>query len=225
MTAARSEGAVPLLRKADQVYEQLRLEFVRGEWPFGKAFSTYDLAERFGISRRPVMDAVAKLESEGFVEVIPQVGCRVIAPTARQVREHFEVAAALEGAAARLAAIAGEAAAIARLEAIHERAEPVVGAGDSTAFAALNRELHVAILEASGNATITALARGAWDLRDFYLQHKRHRRSAETLEQRHAEHRGVIDAIRAGDAVLARTRMEEHVERFMRDEVIPRWEA
>jgi len=207
------------------VHDMLRAELMSGAWPFGASFSTYDLAHRFGISRRPVMDALARLESAGFVEIIPQVGCRVVLPREEQVREHFQLAGALEGAAARLAARAPGAAQIARLEAIHLGAEPLVEAGDGAGFADANRELHAAILDLAGNATIARIARETWDLRDFYLHDYLQDRPSADLVQRHAEHRHVLDAIAARDPEGARGCMEAHLERFAREVVIPGWAA
>ncbi len=85
-------GLRPYGNKTDRVYDALRSEFVRGEWPFGQTFSTYELAERFDVSRRPIMDALQRLEAAGFVEIIPQVGCRVVLPEelSDEERELFE---------------------------------------------------------------------------------------------------------------------------------------
>src|SRR4051794_13943816 len=82
---------------ADRIYDALRREFVDGHWEFGQAFSTYELAARFEVSRRPVLDALQRLEGEGFVEIIPQVGCRVVSVDDVRVREHLELCAILYG--------------------------------------------------------------------------------------------------------------------------------
>jgi len=119
--------------KAERIYDALRLEFVHGAWPFGQTFTTYELAERFGVSRRPVMDAVQRLQSDGFVEVIPQVGCRVVVPDERRLHDHLELSMILEPPAARMAAERATPADVDRLERIHERATPIVESGDALA--------------------------------------------------------------------------------------------
>ncbi len=66
--------------KTDQIYDALRTRLMQGHYQFGEVLSTYELAQEFGVSRRPVMDAAMRLASEGFISIIPQVGCRVIIP-------------------------------------------------------------------------------------------------------------------------------------------------
>ena len=60
---------------------ELEERLVRGTYRFGEALSIYTLAEQFGASRQPVASAVLYLRSVGYLEIIPQVGCRVVAPT------------------------------------------------------------------------------------------------------------------------------------------------
>jgi DNA-binding GntR family transcriptional regulator len=201
----------PQGNKAERVYQTLRDEFARGEWPFGTRFSTYELADRLQVSRRPVMDAVQRLQADGFVEVIPQVGCRVVVPDERVLREQFELSAALEGFAAEMAASRATDGDVESLERVHERAEPVVAAGDGSAYPAVNRDFHAAILAIAGNTRLAALAMNAWDLREFFFY--RYRTSnAELLAQRHADHEAILGAIRGRDREAARARMESHLD-------------
>jgi len=197
--------------KADRVYEALREEFLRGDWPFGKTFSTYELAERFDVSRRPVMDAVLRLEAEGFMEIIPQVGCRIVVPDERRVREQFELAQALEGAAARHAARVREDADVRRLREIHAVAAKIVKARDAEAYRDVNRDFHVALLEISRSGAIAQVALGNWQLREFYIQHYRTAGADPELKRRHGEHAAIIAAIAAGDGEAARAHMEAHL--------------
>src|SRR5690349_24287914 len=90
--------------KADTVYEEMRRQLISGDRPAGQTFSTYDLAREFGVSRRPVMDAVMRLETAGYIEIVSQVGCRVIVPSSKDLLDHLDVITALAGAAGKLAA-------------------------------------------------------------------------------------------------------------------------
>ena len=60
------------------------------------------LAQDFGISRTPVREAMAQLESEGFVRLVPRRGIYVVRKTKREVIEMITAWAALESMAARL---------------------------------------------------------------------------------------------------------------------------
>ena len=56
------------------------------------------------ISRAPVSDAIRRLTVEGLLEVLPQVGCRVVRPVPAEVKDLYEIFGATEGVIARLAA-------------------------------------------------------------------------------------------------------------------------
>lgn len=198
--------------KADRVFEALRSEFVRGDWSFGKTFTTYELAERFGVSRRPVMDAVQRLQTAGFVEVIPQVGCRVAEPDERRLKDHLEVSVILEVPAAGLAAERATPGDVARLEAIHARTTPIVEGRAGAAYPPLNREFHHLILEIAGNERLAVLAESAWDLREFFFHPYLHPGVLDVLPHRHEEHSRIIDAIRLNDRSRAEDAMRKHLD-------------
>ena len=196
--------------KADTVYEELRAQLIGGRRRYGETLSSAELALEFGVSRRPVMDALLRLEMAGFIEIVRQVGCRVVVPDEASVREHFQTAAVLEGAAARLAAAVRGGDQRAELERALRASGAAAAANDVPAFEAANKDLHATLQVAAGNQRLAHLAHGAWDLSDFYLQ----RRTRDDLHRSHAEHEAIVAAVLAGDAAAARDRMEAHMERF-----------
>jgi len=198
--------------KADRVYDVLRDEFVHGKWPFGQPFSTYELAERFGVSRRPVLDAVQRLQSDGFVEIIPQVGCRVVLPDEEHVREHLELSAILQGPATRRATARATDADIERLQEIHARLEPVVEVRNFADYQLIHREFHTAILEIAHNRVLTDLAENATDLWEFYFNPYRQHVRLEVLAERCEDHARILEAMRARDGAAAQRLMEEHLD-------------
>ncbi|MFE6610953.1 GntR family transcriptional regulator [Amycolatopsis sp. NPDC057786] len=197
--------------KTDQIYLALLSQLLEGHYQFGEILSTYELAAEFGVSRRPVMDAVMRLASAGFISVIPQVGCQVAIPNERKVRDHFAVAGILEGASARLAAINATDAQRAEIDDMLVRGIGPAKRNDALAFAAANRDFHSAVLAASGNQRLAELAIDTWDLNDFYLQKNR---LSTDLAKAQAEHTEIAEAIERRDADRAGTLMEEHISRF-----------
>lgn len=220
MSPARGTAAVTLPTagtKAEAVLMRLRDQLISGQRTYGEILSSADLAQEFGVSRRPVMDALLRLESAGFLTIIPQVGCQVVTPDRRTVREHFYAAAVIEGAAAGLAA--WYASDIERAEvasALIDSGE-AAAANDVHGFEVANKRFHTATLTAGGNARLTTLARDAWHLSDFYLQ----RRTPEDLRAAHAEHEEVAALIASRDTVAARTTMEAHLARFGDRAILP----
>jgi len=196
--------------KADAVYGELREQLTSGRRGYGETLSTAELATEFGVSRRPVMDAMMRLELAGLIEIIRQVGCRVVVPDRTTVREHFYTAAVLEGAAARLAAanLSSEDRRI--LEAALRDSGSTAAANDLAGFGRANKLIHATILRAAGNQRLADLAHSAWDLSDFYLLS----REPTDLVRSHREHEKIVGAITRGDSERARDLMERHMVRF-----------
>ena len=87
-----------------QVTSALRRAIVSGLLQPGEALSETVLAQRFGVSRTPVREALKQLERERLVDIVPRVGTYVRKATGDEVLDGLVVKEALEGAAARLMA-------------------------------------------------------------------------------------------------------------------------
>jgi DNA-binding GntR family transcriptional regulator len=203
--------------KADLVFQTLKARLIGGWRGYGETLNTVEIAEEFGVSRRPVMDAMGRLEHAGFIEIIAQVGCRVIVPERRAVREHFVTAGVLDGAAARLAAHNATDVQKRALREALEQSATTAQAHDQHGFEDANKRFHATLLAAGGNHRLMELAREAWDLSDFYLQ----RRTEDDLLRSHAEHEAIATAILAGDPDAARDAAEAHLTRFGEAPILP----
>lgn len=85
----RGVRANDLSGKAGEIAAELEERLVRGDYRFGETLSIYALASQFEASRQPVAAAVLYLRSVGYLEIIPQVGCRVVSPTPREVQDFY----------------------------------------------------------------------------------------------------------------------------------------
>lgn len=83
----------------EQVYEYLRDEMTRGGLQPGGFLDLNDLAQRLGISRTPLREALLQLESQGFITVLPRRGFRLNPLTLDDIRHYYEIIGALESAA------------------------------------------------------------------------------------------------------------------------------
>jgi DNA-binding GntR family transcriptional regulator len=160
-----------------------------------------------GVSRNPVREAIRVLAAEAFVEVVPRRGATVARVSPEEAEELFDVRAALEGLAARLAARKRTPAALSRLNALLETACTAVDGGDLDGVADLNTAFHVAVAQAAGNAYLNLvvgpmLRRAQW----VFLQTARFRASHSWQE-----HHGLYAAIAAGDEDAAEAHAVAHV--------------
>ena len=75
----------------DVVFETLRQKILKGELKPGERLIEVALAQRLGVSRTPVREAIHKLEQEGLVVMAPRKGAQVATISAQSVRDVLEV--------------------------------------------------------------------------------------------------------------------------------------
>lgn len=107
----------------ETIAAELRSELMAGGVPPGAELSQVELAERFGVSRIPVRDALRILAGEGLVEIQPNRGAKAITLTSRQVREIFDLRLLLECDCLRRAAANMTAAALEEIDRIRRKSD------------------------------------------------------------------------------------------------------
>jgi DNA-binding GntR family transcriptional regulator len=207
----------------DRLAGAIQTRVLSGDVPVGSRLRQEALAEEFGVSRTPVREALRKLQATGLVELLPNRGAIVRGPSAREIREAYEVRAELEGLAAELAAgrisdrdllRLREAQALFRRSVetlIARRARRPQPWKDESVWVQANDLFHQAILDAAGNErlsdTIADLHRSfPRDLTWAALS-----QSSRLLEENVEQHEAILEAIERRDPVEARQRMIEHV--------------
>ena len=207
----------------DRLAGAIQTRVLSGDVPVGSRLRQEALAEEFGVSRTPVREALRKLQATGLVELLPNRGAIVRGPTAREIREAYEVRAELEGLAAELAAgrisdrdllRLREAQALFRRSVetlIARRARRPQPWKDESVWVQANDLFHQAILDAAGNErlsdTIADLHRSfPRDLTWVALS-----QSSRLLEENVEQHEAILEAIERRDPVEARQRMIEHI--------------
>ena len=208
-----SEGAGVLERRAAPLREQavieLRRAIVRGEYLPGHRLLERDLEQRLGVSRTVVREALRQLEAERLVRIEPHRGPVVRELTLDDARQLYELRAALEATAARLAAEQADSAHLQALRDAFARIEP----GDALPLDRLieiKNDFYVALIAASGNRiigeTLDNVQARISQLRAVTLSHPG--RGPQML----AELRDVLAAIEAGDGEAAFRFSVQHVQ-------------
>lgn len=198
------DGTAPQGR-GQEAYALLRAAIRDGTLTPGLRLTETDLAARFGVSRTPIRQAIARLEAEGLLTHEPRRGLSVTRPDHGQVVELYVMREILEGAAARLAAQHAsemELAAMAELVA----GEPPAFA-DARRLAALNQRLHGMLYLAAHNRyllrSLEQLSATMALLPSLLTQGGR---AAEA----HAEHGVLIEALRRRDGAAAEQAARRH---------------
>lgn len=214
-------AAVPHERGAlvDWLANQVRADILTGQIAVGSWLRQEDLAARYGVSRTPVREALRSLQASSIVEVLPRRGALVRGPTAKEIREAYQVRATLEGLGAQMAArwISGED--LAQLRKAEDlfasaTAKVVSGGGEqrwSDDWIAANDAFHGVVLDAAGNerlrTVITTLHQSFPRNVTWIALADRPR----LIEENVAQHAEVRAALEHGDAERARAAMIAHV--------------
>ena len=193
------------------VYDELRALIVSGELP--ERVSESDLAERLKVSRTPVREALERLHGDGLVDTRGR-GVRLIELGQAELKAVYRVRAALEALTAELVAErqrAGEIAPAAfnELTRLADRADEATRAAELTAGATHNRAFHLRIAELADNAPALDALRRIWD--QIVVSTRRSLVAPTRAEAVDAEHRRLLEAIRAGDERDAATAAKAHV--------------
>jgi GntR family transcriptional regulator, rspAB operon transcriptional repressor len=196
---------------ADTVYEALRRAIVEHEFDAGEPLTEHDLCRRFGTSRTPVREALAKLERDHLVQVVPKKGAFVRTVSADEIRELYQLREALEGLAVRLAAPRVEREELAGFE---TRFRAMKARGTRTTYAevrAIGEEFHTYLIKQAGNAKLLeALEQIREQVRSVWNMSIMAPRRAQGLVR---EHLALVDALKRGDARRAERCMVAHVRR------------
>ncbi|MEM6896465.1 MAG: GntR family transcriptional regulator [Pseudomonadota bacterium] len=191
--------------------DALRQLIFKGELPPGSDHLETELATRLGLSRTPVREALTRLEAQGLVHIRPRRGARIVGLSPGDMNDIYEVLTALEAAAAGRAASRGLSAdELEPLQNAIDAMEDALAAQDLDAWAAADDAYHEALVHASGNRRLAEAAA-------LYTDQVRRARMV-TLRLRpmphrsNEDHRAVLAAIRAGDAVAAHRLHEAHRE-------------
>jgi len=210
----RGRGAALAAARAENAYETVRIELLEGALEPGDKVSVVELARQLGCSRVPVMEALKRLEGEGLLEIVPQVGCRIVTPSAADVADFFILFAGVESTVTAFAADRRTAEDIERFRALCESIDTDVGlAGDPAArdpmYRRLNLRFHGEIHRMARSPVASRMAATLWDRSDFYI--KMVFGSLYFSKRVVRSHRDIRRAVINGDAAAAANAVGEHL--------------
>ena len=194
---------------AERAYRSLKETIAEGRLKPGQHVGETAFAERLGISRTPVREALQRLARDGLVVLDARNGARIADLSLEAVQELYDLREILEGSAARLAALNAKASDLQRLEAILAK-EAALG-DDPAALAKLNKLFHQSLCEAAHNRYLSQAA--ATFSTTLLLLGPTTLAAGGRAGESQAEHRAVVAAISAGKAARAEELMRAHIRR------------
>jgi DNA-binding GntR family transcriptional regulator len=193
----------------EAVHQRLKESIVRGEIAAGTKLAETRLAQKLGVSRTPLREAINRLEQDGFVEIIPRRGAYVKKHSLQGILENLELREVLEGLAVRLASRHATPEMIRKMKACFQRFSERNVEGSISSYAHQNIRFHNLIIQASQNQKLIAIIRNLFDQMDMVRLHTivlpgRARKSL-------SEHSAIIRYIEKGQAQKAEKNLRVHI--------------
>lgn len=196
-----------------RVYQTLRHSILSLDYRPGEILRKPEVCTALGVSRSPVADAVARLQAEGLVDVIPQAGTFVARFSMQEIREGAFLREAIEVAAIeRVAARITEA----QLQLLRRNLTvqaALLADGDIPGFYAMDSAMHELLLSFTSFPKLALVAETAW----LHVNRARQLilpvpgRVAATL----AEHQAILQALEARDPDAARATVQAHLRQLL----------
>jgi DNA-binding GntR family transcriptional regulator len=186
----------------EEVYDGIRQDIMEGTFLPGDLLKERELAEKHGVSKTPVREALSMLEQDNLVRTIPRAGYMVTGLTLRDLQEICQLRIILEPMAARLA--------MRNLtdEEIEELAR-VSSASDPAEARLFNRQFHSAIARASGNSRLAKMIEQLVDQSDRWAALDDTRLDPAVLLR---GHQAELEALRTRDPDVVEQALRAHIQ-------------
>lgn len=192
----------------ERIYLYIREQILRGVFPGGSFMEEEQICSAMGVSRTPVREALHRLEAERFIDLIPRRGAMVRQVTAQELADLYETRRMIEGYA--IARICQQEIAVPRdMDAILDAMDAIAGT-DYFARVELNRSFHFSMIALLGNEVLSELYQSLGS-RQQRVAMSALSADPGRIERIRAEHRALLEALRARDEVKARAILDQHL--------------
>ena len=198
----------------EQAYEHIRSALTQGRLAPGQKIVAAAVARAAGTSRIPVLQALRRLESEGFVRINPHRDVVVSGLSREEFRERFLIMASLEALCIREAPREIAPATLQRLRELHAEIVAARRAGDTGRAVHADGRFHRLLWEISGLRQVLTILQNVWDRGEYYRVIMHARRGGFAAESI-AEHHDILSALEAGDTPRAARAVQRHRLRAM----------
>lgn len=194
----------------DVVFNTLRQAILTGELKPGERLMEIHLANKLGVSRTPIREAIHKLELEGLVTMIPRRGAEVSQITEKNMQDVLEVRRALDALCAELACDRITDGELENLKKACDTFETAVHTQDTKQIAQADVALHDIIVCATGNQRLIQLVNNLSE--QMYRYRFEYIKDASQHETLIAEHRIIYQSIVAKDKATAAAAARTHID-------------
>ncbi|MEM7172729.1 MAG: GntR family transcriptional regulator [Pseudomonadota bacterium] len=182
----------------EQLYQQLRIALLRGQYAPGQAMTIRAIAELFETSTMPVREALRRLVSEGALDGPPNRTIRVPLLSTARLKELCLIRHSLEPLATKLAADKLTGADLRILDEACDGMENAIARRDASDYLAHHHTFHFTIYQKANSPALLAIVESLWLQLGPYLQSLFDKRGAARSPERH--HRAILLSLKKRDA-------------------------
>ena len=194
----------------DVVFNTLRQAILKGELAPGERLMEIQLAQKLGVSRTPIREAIRKLELEGLVLMIPRRGAEVARISEKSLKDVLEVRRSLEELAIELACQRMTEEDMQALEEAQKAFKAAIDQGDAMKIAETDEAYHDVIYHSTRNKRLVQILN---NLREqMYRYRVEYLKREEAYPQLIAEHAAIIEYISKGEKKAATDVMCKHID-------------
>lgn len=195
--------------KKTHLYDLILDRLIDGHYRFGEPIQVRELSAETGASRQPIMSALGALAVDGFLNIVPQVGCEVINPSLRDIEDFYKMFARTEGLLAELAATRWSLSQLGSLKATNAMIKADLEIDGGRQYRELNRSFHRLFHEMAGSPLLNARQSSIFSMSDFIIRQTVGFRPH--VAQAVNEHDEIIAALERKDPGAARVAAERHI--------------
>ena len=193
----------------DVVFQTLRQAILREDLAPGERLMEIPLANKLGVSRTPLREAIRMLEQEGLVVMITRRGAQVAGISEKSMRDVLEVRKSLEKLAVELACERMTEEDMKEMNRAEEAFSAAVHEGDALRIAETDEQFHDVIYNSTGNTKLVQLLNNLREqMYRYRLEHIKDEKSRLSLLE---EHQRMMTALRSRDVELAKKAAGEHI--------------
>lgn len=206
MLKVSEEEYMPL---RDVVFNTLRQAIIKGELKPGERLLEIQLADKLGVSRTPIREAIRKLELEGLVTMIPRRGATVAGITRKHLQDVLEIRRALEQLATELACQRMCDDEVQTLQSLQSKFNDNIDTDDAFLLANIDEKFHDTIYQATHNERLVSMLENLREqMYRYRLEYIKNRSKRDLLVK---EHNQIIEAIKKKDSDVAKEIINSHI--------------
>lgn len=192
----------------DQAYDYLKEDILTGKLKWGERLNIYELTDRFGVSRSPIIKAIDKLAHENLVEIIPNRGSFIVLPTEKDIRSITELRIMMENTGCKLATEKNYDRLVETLEENEKSYQVKNNKHDFDKFLIYDRNFHFIIIKLADNPKLLEMYSIVRSQSELF---RTNTFKDENVSKAIASHQSIIEKLKTGNVDAMMLQMEKHI--------------